>query len=92
MLCLPCFKPAEIGALIGQRAGLNQIDEAERRAACTCRDKTGGQINPALQTIGGVLMPHTGRRGLVDGVEGREVSGGVGTDAHSVILDVELTL
>ena len=82
LLCLPRFEPTEIGALIGQRAGLDQIDEAKRRAALICRDEASGQINPALQAVCRCLMPHTGRRGLVDRVEGREVSGGVRTDGH----------
>ena len=70
---LPRFEPAQIGAVIGQRAGLDQRNETERRAARICCDKTGGQINPALQALSRVFMPHSGRRGLVDGIEGREV-------------------
>ena len=82
LLCLPRLEPAEIGALIGQRAGLDQSDEAERRAVRVCRDEAGGEVNPAPQALSRVLMPHTGRRSLVDGVEGREVGRGVGTDGH----------
>jgi len=84
LLCLPRFEPTEIGALIGQRAGLDQRDEAERRAVRICRDEAGGEINPSLQALSRILMPHAGRRGLIDGIEGREVGRGVGTDEKNV--------
>ncbi len=78
----PLFQPAQILAVIAGCARLDEVDEAERCVRLVRQHETGAHGDQLAQRLGRVDMADTGRGGLVDGMEGGEVSGRIGTYRH----------